>query len=211
MKEITIMIVDDHSLIREAFSFVLSINTNFKVVANTGNVKEANELAGRLHPDIILLDINMPEISGFDMIDQLRNNSSRSRIIGLSAHTLPVYVKKMIRSGARGYLTKNSTIAEMTRAIIQVSEGEIFLCQEVKDLITDQALNNQQDTAGVQNITGREAEMLGYLNKGFSSKEIAAELNISVRTVEVHRHRILKKLKMKNMIAAVTYFNSYAA
>lgn len=203
------MLVDDHNLIRETCSYLLNLEANFSVVAATGDPKEALESAKNNRPDIILLDINMPVVSGFDMIAQLLEQSPLSKIIGLSAHTQPVYVKKMIKLGARGYLTKNSSIEEITQAITEVKEGKIFLCREVKDILTEQAFNNEASPApGIQSLTARQIEIMGLLNKALSSKEIAGELCISVKTVEVHRHQILRKLKMKNTLSAVTYFNS---
>jgi two-component system invasion response regulator UvrY len=207
MKTITIMIVDDHTLIRQACSFSLALDPAFTVIANSGDCLEAIEIARASRPDIILLDINMPIFNGFEMIGKLRNNSPLSKIIALSAHTEIAYVKKMMRLGARGYLTKNTTMTEMVAAIIQISEGKIFLCREVKEMLTSHTMD-RDDTNKEPRLTEREIEILSLLNKALSSKEIAGELHISFRTVEVHRSRILKKLKMKNTVSAVTYYNN---
>ena len=119
MKKISIMIVDDHSLIREAFSCMLNQQENFDVVAATGDGEQVIEIAREKRPDILFLDINMVPLSGFDIIKALRKNSPLTKIIGLSMHSLTTYVKKMLRLGARGYVTKNSTLAEMMEAINQ--------------------------------------------------------------------------------------------
>jgi DNA-binding NarL/FixJ family response regulator len=210
MKKISIMIVDDHSLIREAFSCMLKQQENFDVVAITGDSERVVELAREKRPDILLLDINMTPCNGFDMIKILRKNSPLTKIIGLSMHALPSYAKKMIRLGARGYLTKNSAATEMTEAISQVHAGNTFICTEVKNILSDQAFSGEEDKADINVLSGREIEVVKFLKKGQSSKEIAGELKISCKTVEVHRHHILKKLKLKNTASVVSYLNTYA-
>ena len=207
MEKITIMIVDDHALIRQAISLSLSFDPAFIVVASSGDCHEAIELARNNRPDIILLDINMPIVSGFEMIGELRNASPHTKIIGLSAHTEISYIKKMMRLGASGYLTKNTTMTEMASAITQVIAGKIFLCHEVKEMLTEHAMSNKP-SSGEMGLTAREIEILRHLKNALSSKDIAGELHISFRTVEVHRARILKKLKMKNTMSAVNYYNA---
>lgn len=210
MKKISIMIVDDHSLIREAFSCMLMQQENFEVIATTGDSGQVIELAREKRPDILLLDINMGACSGFDIIKIVRKNSPLTKIIGLSMHTLPSYVKKMLRLGARGYLTKNSTAAEMAEAINQVHAGNTFICTEVKNILSDQAFSGEEDKANINVLSGREIEVVKFLKEGQSSKQIAGELKISCKTVEVHRHHILKKLKLKNTASVVSYLNTYA-
>jgi two-component system invasion response regulator UvrY len=210
MKKISIMIVDDHSLIREAFSCMLMQQENFEVIATTGDSGQVIELAREKRPDILLLDINMGACSGFDIIKIVRKNSPLTKIIGLSMHTLPSYVKKMLRLGARGYLTKNSTAAEMAEAINQVHAGNTFICTEVKNILSDQAFSGEEDKADINVLSGREIEVVKFLKEGQSSKQIAGELKISCKTVEVHRHHILKKLKLKNTASVVSYLNTYA-
>ncbi len=210
MKKISIMIVDDHALIRETCSHLLNQQENFEVIAATGDSEQVIETARDKRPDIILLDINMAPVNGFDMVSLLRKNSPLTKIIGLSMHSQPVYAKKMIRLGAKGYLTKNSPATEMIEAITQVNKGNIYLCNEVKNILSEQVLDQAQDKIDINVLSEREIEILRLLKDGQSSKEIAVDLKISSRTVEVHRHHILKKLKMKNTVSAITYFNSYA-
>ncbi|HXB45891.1 MAG TPA: response regulator transcription factor [Puia sp.] len=210
MKKISIMIVDDHNLIREAVSYMLRLEPNFDVIAATGDCTEVIEIAREKRPDILLLDINMPPCSGFDMIKLLRKNSPLTKIIGLSMHTLPSYVKKMLRLGAKGYLTKNSTSGEMTEAINQVYAGNIFICSEVKNILSNQMFSGEEDKADINVLSDREIQVIRFLKEGQSSKQIAGELKISSKTVEVHRHHILKKLKLKNTASVVSYLNAYA-
>jgi len=210
MKKVSIMIVDDHTLIRETWSFLLGKNENFEVVAECGNGERAIELARDKRPDIVLLDINMAPMGGFDVLKMIRKYSPGSKIIGVSMHSQPAYAKKMLRLGAKGYVTKNSPRSEMMEAISEVSKNNIYVCQEVKNILSEQMLNGDQGNPDINNLSDREMQIVRSLKEGLSSKEIAVELNISLKTVEVHRHNILKKLKLKNTVSLINFINSQA-
>ena len=210
MKKTSIMIVDDHTLIRETWSFLLGKNENFDVVAECGDGERAIELARDKRPDVVLLDINMAPMSGFDVLKMIRKYSPGSKIIGVSMHSQPAYAKKMLRLGAKGYVTKNSPRQEMLEAIAEVSNNRIYICQEVKNILSDQLLNGDQPNADINNLSDREMQIVRALKEGLSSKEIASELTISLKTVEVHRHNILKKLKLKNTVSLINFINSQA-
>jgi DNA-binding NarL/FixJ family response regulator len=210
MKKVSIMIVDDHTLIRETWSFLLGKNENFDVVAECGDGERAIELARDKRPDVVLLDINMAPMSGFDVLKMIRKYSPGSKIIGVSMHSQPAYAKKMLRLGAKGYVTKNSPRQEMLEAIAEVSNNRVYICQEVKNILSDQLLNSDQVNPDINNLSDREMQIVRALKEGLSSKEIASELNISLKTVEVHRHNILKKLKLKNTVSLINFINSQA-
>jgi two-component system invasion response regulator UvrY len=210
MKKVSIMIVDDHTLIRETWSFLLGKNENFDVVAECGDGERAIELARDKRPDVVLLDINMAPMSGFDVLKMIRKYSPGSKIIGVSMHSQPAYAKKMLRLGAKGYVTKNSPRQEMLEAISEVSNNRVYICQEVKNILSDQLLNSDQVNPDINNLSDREMQIVRALQEGLSSKEIASELNISLKTVEVHRHNILKKLKLKNTVSLINFINSQA-
>jgi two-component system invasion response regulator UvrY len=210
MKKVSIMIVDDHTLIRETWSFLLGKNENFDVVAECGDGERAIELARDKRPDVVLLDINMAPMSGFDVLKMIRKYSPGSKIIGVSMHSQPAYAKKMLRLGAKGYVTKNSPRQEMLTAIAEVSKNQVYVCQEVKNILSDQMLNGDQVNPDINNLSDREMQIVRALKEGLSSKEIASELNISLKTVEVHRHNILKKLKLKNTVSLINFINSQA-
>ena len=122
-------------------------------------------------------------------------------------HSQPAYAKKMLRLGARGYVTKNSPRQEMIDAINDVNYGNIYICQEVKNILSDQMLG-EDEGAGLNLLSEREIEVINQIKDGLSSKEIADKLGISIKTVEVHRHNILKKLKVKNTASLINYINS---
>jgi two-component system invasion response regulator UvrY len=210
MKRVSIMIVDDHTLIRETWSFLLGKNENFEVVAECGNGERAIELARDKRPDVVLLDINMAPMSGFDVLKMIRKFSPSSKIIGVSMHSQPAYAKKMLRLGAKGYVTKNSPRNEMMLAINEVSNNHVYVCQEVKNILSEQMLNGDQANPDINNLSDREMQIVRALKEGLSSKEIAAELSISLKTVEVHRHNVLKKLKLKNTVSLINFINSQA-
>ena len=210
MKKVSIMIVDDYTLIRETWSFLLGKNENFDVVAECGDGERAIELARDKRPDVVLLDINMAPMSGFDVLKMIRKYSPGSKIIGVSMHSQPAYAKKMLRLGAKGYVTKNSPRQEMLEAISEVSNNHVYICQEVKNILSDQLLNQDQVNPDINNLSDREMQIVRALKEGMSSKEIASELNISLKTVEVHRHNILKKLKLKNTVSLINFINSQA-
>lgn len=210
MKKVSIMIVDDHTLIRETWSFLLGKNENFDVVAECGDGERAIELARDKRPDVVLLDINMAPMSGFDVLKMIRKYSPGSKIIGVSMHSQPAYAKKMLRLGAKGYVTKNSPRQEMLEAIAEVSKNQVYVCQEVKNILSEQMLNGDRVNPDINNLSDREMQIVRALKEGLSSKEIASELNISLKTVEVHRHNILKKLKLKNTVSLINFINSQA-
>ena len=210
MKKVSIMIVDDHTLIRETWSFLLGKNENFDVVAECGDGERAIELARDKRPDVVLLDINMAPMSGFDVLKMIRKYSPGSKIIGVSMHSQPAYAKKMLRLGAKGYVTKNSPRQEMLEAISEVSNNRVYICQEVKNILSDQLLNSDQVNPDINNLSDREMQIVRALKEGLSSKEIASGLSISLKTVEVHRHNILKKLKLKNTVSLINFINSQA-
>lgn len=208
MDKISIMIADDHKLIRETWNYILSTDSRFNVVAECGDAQEAVEVAKNKRPNIILMDINMTPFTGFEATEKIRKFSPGSRIIGVSMHSQPAYAKKMLQLGAKGYVTKNSSKEEMIKAIVEVHKGNKFICDEIKNIISDQLLTDENDTPNINSLTEREIQIINYIKQGNSSKEIATALNISLKTVEVHRHNILKKLKLKNSAALVNFVNS---
>ena len=209
MEKITILLVDDHKLIRDSWSFILNSDSRFIVVGETSSGEEAIEIAREKRPKIILMDVNMSPINGFDATKQIHKISPDSRIIAVSMHTMPAYAKRMLQLGAMGYVTKNSSKEEMIKAIVEVSNGKKYICEEVKAILADQELEENSDKGGdMNNLSRRELDIIKLIKEGLSSKEIALQLDISLKTVEVHRYNVLKKLKLKNTAALVNYINA---
>lgn len=122
-------------------------------------------------------------------------------------HSQPAYAKKMLQIGAKGYVTKNSSKEEMIKAILEVNEGSKYICEEIKNNISELVLEENKDMPNVNALTEREIQIINLIKEGQSSKEIATSLNISLKTVEVHRHNVLKKLKLKNSASLVNFIN----
>jgi DNA-binding NarL/FixJ family response regulator len=208
MDKITILIADDHTLVRETWSFILNTDNRFTVVAESGSGEEAVEMAKKLRPNIVIMDINLPGINGIEATQQIRKYSPGSRILGVSLHTQPTYARKMMQKGAMGYVTKNSSREEMFKAILEIQAGKKYICDEIKNILSEQVISGDDPQTGLNSLSQREIEIIAYIKKGFSSKEIADSLNISVKTVEVHRYNILKKLNLKNAAALVNFINN---
>jgi two-component system invasion response regulator UvrY len=208
MEKITILIADDHTLVRETWSFILNTDERFRVIAESGSGEEAVELAKQLRPNIVIMDINLPGMNGIEATQLIRKYSPASKILGVSLHTQPTYARKMIQKGAMGYVTKNSSREEMFKAIIEVQNGRRYICDEIKNILSEQVINGEDQQAGLNALSQREIEIINFIKKGFSSKEIAEHLDISVKTVEVHRYNVLKKLNLKNSAALVNYINN---
>ena len=208
MEKVSIIIADDHKLIRETWTFILNNDDRFQVIAECSNGEEAVEMAKQLRPKVLLMDINMTPLNGIEATQLVRKYSPATKIIGVSMHSQPAYVKKMLKIGASGYVTKNSPKDEMITAILEVMKGNRYICEEVKNILSEQMFEEENEHTGINALSNRELDVIKLIKDGLSSKEISQELNISLKTVEVHRHNILKKLNLKNSAALVNYINT---
>ena len=209
MEKTTIILVDDHKLIRESWTFILNSDPRFEVVGETSDAEEAVEIAKLKKPKIVLMDINMTPVNGFDGTKLMRKYSPGSKVIGISMHSMPAYARRMLQLGAMGYITKNSSKDEMIRAIEEVSEGKKYICEEVKNILAQQELEEDSGKPDMNTLSRREIDIVRLIKEGLSSREIAHELDISLKTVEVHRYNILKKLNLKNTAALVNFTNTH--
>jgi DNA-binding NarL/FixJ family response regulator len=208
MDKISIMLVDDHKLIRESWSYILNTDSRFQVIAQSGNGEEAVEMAKEQKPKIVLMDINMSPINGFETTKLLRKFSPGSKVIGISMHSMPAYARRMLQIGAMGYVTKNSSKDELLTAITEVNGGNKYVCEEVKNILAMQELVDESGLPDMNVLSRREIDVVQLIKEGLSSKEIAVRLEISLKTVEVHRYNILRKLKLKNTASLVNFINS---
>jgi DNA-binding NarL/FixJ family response regulator len=207
---ISIVIADDHKLIRETWTYILNRDNRFKVIGSCSNAEEAVNMCAELKPEIILMDINMTPFSGIEATRRVRAVSPNTQIIGVTMHTQPTYAKKMLQLGASGYVTKNSSKEEMISAILEVSMGNKFICEEIKELLSE-AQGDSTGIAAINTLTEREMDVINLIKQGSSSKDISLKLDISIKTVEVHRHNILKKLKLKNAASLIHFMNTSSA
>jgi len=207
MQKISILIVDDHKLVRETWIYLLNTVPSFHVAASCSSAEEAIRIAEHLHPGVILLDINLPGMNGLEATCIFRQVAPGSKILAVSVYTQTSYVRKMLKNGALGYVTKNSSRQEMIHAIKEVHAGHQYLCEEIRKNMEAVPVTGKNDD-DINELSQREMEVIDLLKKGYSSKEIANRLFISVKTVEAHRHNILKKLKIKNAAALVNFINT---
>ena len=203
---IHILIADDHLLLREAWSMILRKDHRFMIIGSCSNSTQAVKLSRKLKPDILLLDINMAPYNGIEAAQKIRLISPETRIIALTMSNDPAYAKKMFQLGAMGYVTKNSSIEEMTEAILTVSKGDNYVCNEMKEILTTSRADPGKFQA-IQLLTKREIQVIEMIKSGHSSKEICEELDITLNTVETHRYNILKKLGVKNAASLIHFMN----
>jgi DNA-binding NarL/FixJ family response regulator len=208
MKKISVIIIDDHTLIRQTWSFLLENHPQFSVLAESGNAEEGIELCKKLRPEIVMMDINLPGINGLEAVLLIRKFAPAKKILGVSMHGQPAYAKKMIQNGASGYITKNSSQQELLDALQSIHEGKKYICVEIKNALAKEMLCDNDNEHGIDKLSIREIEVIKLVREGLSSKEIALATSISVKTVEVHRYNILRKLKLRNAAALVDFVNN---
>ncbi|HEV7779808.1 MAG TPA: response regulator transcription factor [Chitinophagaceae bacterium] len=201
MKKITLLIADDHQLVRETLAAVFDTDDRFDVIAVCKNGQEAVNLSQALKPDIALLDINMPDMDGYQAAKGIRSFAPGTKIVCVSMHTDPLIVQRMMQAGASGYVTKKSSHTTLLKAVLDVYAGHKFLCSEVNDPWADRG------QTGLDCLTKRELTIVAYVKEGLSSKAIGDELSLSKKTVDVHRYNILRKLKLPNVASLVNYVN----
>jgi DNA-binding NarL/FixJ family response regulator len=199
---IRVLIVDDHAVVREGIRHVLSSDDGVEVVGEASNGEEALVLVGRFHPDVIVLDLSMPGMSGLEVVAHLRTDAPDIKALVLSIHDQDEYVLESIRAGAHGYLRKDSSPAEIRSAIRRVHEGGSVLGPDVARQLSS-ALQNERAHEERQEkialLSAREREVLVEIARGSTSKEIATLFGISPRTVESHREALTRKLGIRGV------------
>lgn len=195
-EEIKVLIVDDHQLIREAWTAILQMTNRIKVIGTAETAEEAYEVCSIFRPEVVLMDINLKNSNGFDATERICNSLPKTRVIGLSLHDDVALVKKFLSKGAKGYLSKNTSREELVAAIDAVMNDKIYLAADIKEKFINQIIDTDKPTE--KELTNKEIEIVTLISQGFTSKEIAEKIFISVRTVETHRHNILKKLSIPN-------------
>jgi DNA-binding NarL/FixJ family response regulator len=201
LSTIRVLIADDHAVVREGIRHVLSSDDGFDVVGEAANGVEAVSLARALEPDVVVLDISMPSLSGLDAAAQIRDSVPDASILVLSIHDHEEYVLQSVRAGAHGYLRKDSSPSELRGAIRTVHGGGSFFSAPIARTLSA-ALRNEHRLA---QLTTRERDVLVEIARGRANKEIAARFGISVRTVESHRESLMRKLDIHGA-AALTRF-----
>jgi DNA-binding NarL/FixJ family response regulator len=195
MAKIKVILADDHPLIRAGFKAMLGKTEAFQIIGEAENGKHLMEQISTLNPDVVLVDITMPHVNGLEVIRHFRQQNSQLKIIVLTMHEESEYVLNAMKSGADGYLLKNIESAELEKAIKTVCSGQKYFSPAVAGILAESVLKPAKEEL---EITPREKEVLTMVASGDSTKQIAAKLDISIRTVESHRINLLKKLNVNN-------------
>jgi DNA-binding NarL/FixJ family response regulator len=204
-KPIRVLVADDHMIVRTGIRHVLESEPGFEVVGEAASGTEALSLAAKLRPDVVVLDISMPDVSGLELAARLRSTGG-ARVLILSMHNNAEYVLESVRAGAHGYLLKDTAATELRTAIRAVCQGESYFSPPVASRLSA-AVRGEHDApaTGLDQLTGREREVLLGIAHGRTNKEIATELGISHRTVETHRESLMRKLQIRT-VAELTRF-----
>ncbi len=190
---VKILLADDHTIVRQGLKLILSAHADLEVVGEAANGRQAVDMANKLRPDVVLMDVQMPELNGIEAAKQMVAANSRIRILALSMHKEAVYVREILKAGARGYILKDAIDTELVNAIRSVAQGDGYLSPAVAGALNEKTAdpNNPGDT-----LSPREREVLLLIAEGKTNKEIATKLNLSVYTVDSHRGKIMEKLNL---------------
>ncbi len=207
MKKIKVAIVDDHALIREGIKKLLELEDAFDIVALAGDGYEALELIKTTRPDVVLLDINMPNMNGIDCLKQIKTHYAETKVIMLTIHEDAEYLIETISIGAEGYVLKDADVSSLIKAIQKVVQGEVYIHPTLSGILVREYKRkdkNMEDVIG-NSLTKREYEVIRLISRGYNNKEIATELYISEKTVKNHVSNIFKKIKVTDRTQAALY------
>ncbi|MBI5062022.1 MAG: response regulator transcription factor [Desulfatitalea sp.] len=204
---IRILIADDHSITREGLKVMLNKMENFEVVAEAENGRLAISLARKFQPDVVVMDINMPDLNGVDATRQIVAELPQTRIIALSMYSDRSYVKGMLKAGVSGYLMKNCAFEELAEAIQTVMRYQTYLSPKISEIVRDEFVKmmGSNEPNSVELLTDKEREVLQPIAEGKKTKDIAELLHISVKTVEARRSKIMEKLNINNVAGLTKY------
>jgi DNA-binding NarL/FixJ family response regulator len=203
---IRVVLADDHVFVRDGIKSLLENEANIEVAGEAIDGADALEVVAETKPDLLIVDIRMPNLTGIEVVEKLRSENNSVKIIMLSMHESEEYVLKSIKAGADGYLLKGSSKEEFLKALHTVAAGGKYFSGDISSILISQLTNPSNSLEPKQNlaeemmITKREKEILSLLLSGKGNKEIAEALDISKRTAEVHRFNLMKKLKVKNLM-----------
>jgi two-component system response regulator NreC len=206
VSKLRIVLADDHEVMREGLRLLVNSQPDMECVGEAGDGREAVALACQLRPDVVLMDISMPSMSGLEATRQIKKSCPEVKVIALTRHADDSYIQQLLQAGANGYVLKLSAADELVRAVRAAVEGKTYLDPEVARHVAEVA---GRPSAGrdstVKALSAREEEVLRRAAMGYANKEIAERLRISVRTVEVHKANAMQKLCLKSRIDIVRY------
>lgn len=209
MKPITVLLAEDHLIVREGLESLLAPESDITVVGQASDGRQAVELAEKLQPDVVVMDITMPLLNGLEATRRILQARPATRVLILSAHSDDAYVEQVMSLGAAGYLIKQTSAQVLARAVREVHNGHTFFSPAIAQRLHDQPKSADQRDGGVKNhvakLTSREAEVLQLVAEGKANKQVAAELQISIKTVEKHRQHLMEKLGIHDTAGLTRY------
>jgi len=207
MAKIGVLLVDDHVLVRQGLRCVLESDPEIEIVGETGDGRTAGELADRLHPDVVLMDLTLPEIDGIEATRRITSRRDGPNVLVLTMHSDDVSVRQSLKAGARGYVLKDADDVDLLNAVKAVARGKSYFSPAVSKVLLTAYRGDGghpiEDNLAL--LTDRECEVLRLIAQGKRNKEIAAELTVSVNTVETHRKHIMEKLDLHNTAEIVRF------
>jgi len=202
---VNVMITDDHSMIREGLKQLLELEGEFKVVAEAADGVECISKLEEVTPDVLLLDINMPNMNGLEVLQKMKEKRIKVKVLVLTIHSEVEYLLKAVDIGVNGYLLKDSESAELKKAINAVVNGENYIQPSLIPVLNAKMIDRDKDTVKIESLTKRELEVLKNLSYGMYNKEIAEKLDISERTVKNHISNIFKKIEVTDRTQAAVF------
>lgn len=204
---IRIILADDHQVIREGLRSLIEKQPNMEVVAEAGDGRQAVELALQLKPNIVIMDVSMPNLNGIDATRQITSQCPKVKVLALSIHPSKQFISYMLKAGAAGYLLKNCAFDELTQAINVVASDHTYLSPGITDVVVDDYVNQLPEKGAeiCPELSSREREVLQLIAEGKSTKEIALHLHVSAKTVATHREHIMSKLNIHNVVELAKY------
>lgn len=203
---IKIIIADDHKIMRDGLRNLLKKQIDMEIIGEADNGKKAVEMAREMEPDVIIMDIAMPELNGIEATRQILDDNPTIKIVALSMHSKRQFIIEILKAGASGYLLKDCAFEELAKAVRVVYRNQTYLSPKIADIITEDYLSNlSEDNSVFSTLTKREREVLQLLAEGNTTRQIANELNVSVKTIETHRRNMMKKLDT-NSVAELTKY-----
>ena len=201
-KSITVLLVDDHQIVRVGFRRLIETTSDIRVLAEAQSGEESYQLVNDLRPDVIIMDINMPGIGGLEAIGRLRKRNTKEKIIALTVHETEPFPSRVLAAGAQGYLSKRCGPQELIQAIRKVHRGETFVTNQVMREINK---TPGSDEAAINKLTPREFQVFSLLAEGRTAVEIGQDMSLSHKTIHSHRSNIMKKLKLETNFSIIQF------
>jgi DNA-binding NarL/FixJ family response regulator len=205
---IRVLIADDHKIMLAGLRSLLEKQADFEVVGEAENGRKAVQMVQEKTPDVVVMDVSMPDLNGMEATAQIIESLPETKVIALSMHSDKRFVMGMLRAGASGYLLKDCASQELANAIFQVAGGKKYLSPEITGVIIDDVLqggSSEELTTVSSVLSAREREVLQLIAEGWSTKQIASHLYVSIKTIETHRRQIMKKLDLHNIADLTKY------